>query len=121
MVYVKMNNIYFNEYAYLSVLLLMCITWCIFSYVFYGKIKKTWLYLLFPIALLSIPIIYYTLYSSEQVTYASLSLIIYGYYVYKLFSSRINKTDIILIPVVLFIINMYIALTKPEGACLLAP
>ncbi len=121
MVYAEMNNIYFNEYAYLSVLLLMCIIWCIFSYIVYDRIKKTWLYLLFPTVLLSIPVIYYTIYSSEQTIYIVLLLITYSYYAYKLFLSRINKTDTILIPLILFIINMYIALTKPEGVCLLAP
>lgn len=121
MVYVGMNNIYFNEYTYMSALLLMCIIWCILSYVVYNKIKKTWLYLLFPTALLSIPIIYYTIYSSEQAIYIISLLITYSYYAYKLLLSKIDKTDTILIPLILFIINMYIALTKTEGACLLAP
>ena len=121
MVYIGMNNIYFNEYMYLLTLLLMCIIWCIFSHMVYNKIKKTWLYILFPTVLLSIPIIYYTMYSSEQIIYIASLLITYSYYAYKSFLSKINKTDTILIPLILFIINMYIALTKPEGACLLAP
>ncbi len=125
MVYVKMHNIYFSEYSYLSALLLMCLIWCIFSYVVYDKIKKTWLYLLFPTVLLSIPVIYYTIYSSEQTIYIVSLLVTYSYYAYKLFlrdsHSRINKTDTILIPLTLFIINMYIALTKTKGVCLLAP
>ena len=121
MVYVGMNNIYFNVYAYLSALSLMCIIWCIFSYAVYNKIKKTWLYLLFPMSLLSIPIIYYSVYSPKPIIYIISLLIIYGYYIYKLLLSKIRKIDTILIPVGLFIINMYVALTKPEGVCLLAP
>lgn len=82
------------------------------------NIKKKWLFLLFPLTILSIPIYYISL-SVLDKSIIILNTIIIVYYMWKMWRNKINIIDIEIIPVIqmielLYLTNMY------RGICIVA-
>ncbi|MEM1846011.1 MAG: hypothetical protein QW558_04870 [Desulfurococcaceae archaeon] len=90
---------------YILILIFMGLIWIIMTTWFRDRIKKLWLYTLFPLVIYSIPIIYIASRMNLLTQYLVLTalLIIYSYYTMKLIK-KISLKDVLFIPILIIIL-----------------
>ncbi|ADI32278.1 hypothetical protein Shell_1178 [Staphylothermus hellenicus DSM 12710] len=82
------------------------------------NIKKKWLFLLFPLTLLSLPIYYISLCVLDE-SIIILNTIIIAYYTWKTWRNKVNIMDIEIIPVIQMIELLYLT-NMDRGTCIVA-
>jgi len=82
----------------------MGLIWVLMTIVFKGKIKKLWLYTLFPVAIYSIPLVYLIFNNHNNYLLAAI-IVVYIYFIYR-FLKSFKFIDTILIPLLLIGLNI---------------
>lgn len=111
-----MFKIYFGSVH--AALLLSIILWGLTILPLYRRIKKKWLFLLFPLVVLSVPIYYLSFNVSESAVIV-LNTFILSYYSWKALRNKINLLDVEIIPIIQMIILLYLTATY-RGMCIVA-
>jgi hypothetical protein len=103
----------------LSLSIITCmLLWVIIVFIYRDKVKKPWLFLLFPYAIVFLPVaIVLTKYVDILVIISETILTIY--YVYRSVTKKIGIYDLGIIPIIQLILLLYLVITGRE-VCIVA-